>query len=129
MAFKPRYAQPFSLSDAISLDLPVITEEIARLQHSLQKLRETQDVLREYIEESKEHDPEIMKAVKENEVVIGSQEERIEMLKIALRDKGVSYHEHYNLSSATSQPNSTTAPHSAPQTIEPEADEEGGIHL
>lgn len=58
----------------------------------------------------------------------GSQDERIEMLKIALRDKGVSYNEHYNLSTAISQPK-TVAPRSTPQAIQPEADDEGGLHL
>lgn len=44
--------------------------EIARLQLSLQKLRETQDLLREHLQTSEEEDAEITKAVEENDVVM-----------------------------------------------------------
>ncbi|KIY67947.1 hypothetical protein CYLTODRAFT_422072 [Cylindrobasidium torrendii FP15055 ss-10] len=104
--FKTQYPQPFSLLEAISLDVAVITEEIARLQDSLRRLRETQDILTEHLRE--ENDVDISKAVEENIVTIASQEERVEMLKVALKEKGVVYNPHYDL--PTSKPPATAAP-------------------
>ncbi|KAJ7908255.1 hypothetical protein B0H13DRAFT_1474647, partial [Mycena leptocephala] len=98
MEYKPRYAQPFTLAEARLLDVETITEEIARLQNSLQRLGETQDMLREHvasIQPGEEVDPEIAKAIEENETVIGSQSERISILKIALADKGIIAGSHY----------------------------------
>lgn len=91
MNYKPRYPQPFTLTEAVSLDVSVITEgwllvvlwslsdkslscfaEIARLQNSLQHLRQTQQGLREYLESELpgNADPEISKALEENEAVM-----------------------------------------------------------
>ncbi|GLB33900.1 hypothetical protein LshimejAT787_0107840 [Lyophyllum shimeji] len=139
MDFIPRYAQPFTLADAVSLDVPVITEEITRLQNSLRHLKQTQAALQEYIEAETpaNADPELTKALEENKTVIGSQEERVFMLKLALTEKGIPYNSHLDLDSnaattptplppASVQP----APAIAADTSQPALDEEeGGIHL
>ncbi|KII95119.1 hypothetical protein PLICRDRAFT_75166, partial [Plicaturopsis crispa FD-325 SS-3] len=96
MNYTPRYAQPFTLEQAILLDVPVITEEIARLENSLARLKSTQEMLREHLSmEESEPDPELSEALAENELVIGSQEERIGILKIALTHKGITTSAHY----------------------------------
>lgn len=140
MDFIPHYAQPFTLAEAVNLDIAVITEEITRLQNSLWHLQQTQKTLLEYIEaeRSADVDPEITKALEENKTVIGSQEERILMLKLALTEKGVHYSSHFDLGSSTATspipalvsvqpaPTTTTATN-APRTA-PDEDEDG-IHL
>jgi hypothetical protein len=88
MDYKPRFSQPFTLNEAIGLDVAVITEgiavvfnkyrisinsrslEIARLQNSLERLRETQEILQAVIIEPGESDPEIKLAFEENQVVM-----------------------------------------------------------
>jgi len=88
MDYKPRFSQPFTLNEAIGLDVAVITEgitvvfdrcrisinsrslEIARLQNSLERLIETQAILQAVIIEPGEPDPEIMVAFEENQVVM-----------------------------------------------------------
>ncbi|KAI0036820.1 hypothetical protein K488DRAFT_28159, partial [Vararia minispora EC-137] len=92
--FTPRYAQPFTLTEAIALDTTVITDEIARLQNSLKHLEETQELLRQHISEIAECDMDVEAAARENEETmfvrpVGSQKERIAMLKLALIEKGV----------------------------------------
>lgn len=84
MEFRPKHPQPFSLSEALKFDPATITEEIARLENSLQHLRRTQDELRLYSD-----DPELSQYLGENEEVIASQAERVDMLNIALNEKGV----------------------------------------
>ncbi|RDB22810.1 hypothetical protein Hypma_010086 [Hypsizygus marmoreus] len=123
MEFRPRYPQPFTLAEATLFDVAVITEEISRLQNSLQRLKETQDHLREYVEKEApaDVDPEITKALEENEDVIGSQEERVLILKLALSEKGIHMGSHYDLgpktdtSSVSAHPttraNGITSPH------------------
>ncbi|KAF8913985.1 hypothetical protein CPB84DRAFT_1840752 [Gymnopilus junonius] len=119
MAYRPRFAQPFTLSQAIGLDVGVITEEIARLQNSLKHLKETQTILKSALKEEGQPDPELSKAYEENELVIGSQEERISILKMALTEKGIVAGSPYD-------------PQSAPQTetITNDTSEEGeGVYL
>jgi len=126
MEYKPRYTQPFTLAEAKLLDVETITEEIARLQNSLQRLGETQDMLREHVasmQSGEEVDPEISKAIEENETVIGSQSERISMLKMALLDKGIVAGSHYDL--AAPPPRAVVTPIPAA----PPADEDGGVDL
>ncbi|KAH6915363.1 hypothetical protein BKA70DRAFT_1420297 [Coprinopsis sp. MPI-PUGE-AT-0042] len=62
--YNAQYKQPFTLEEAAGLDVEVITEEIARLQHSIAKLRETQEVLAEELKT--EPDPELQLALEEN---------------------------------------------------------------
>ncbi|OCH92950.1 hypothetical protein OBBRIDRAFT_772640 [Obba rivulosa] len=95
MEYTPRYPQPFTLQEAVQLDVSVITEEIARLQNSLEHLKKTQQGLREALEASA--DPEFADAIGENEDVIGSQEERISILKMALAEKGIVIGSHYDI--------------------------------
>ncbi|KAJ3814198.1 hypothetical protein F5876DRAFT_17466, partial [Lentinula aff. lateritia] len=108
MELRPRYNQPFTLSEAILLDISTISEEISRLQYSIKRLRETQETLQEVIDEAESPgaaDVEIVQAFKENQEVMcvalldwqGSQEERILILKLALADKGVSSGAHYDV--------------------------------
>ena len=88
MDYKPHYLQPFTPSEAIALDVSVITQgwhfhsiwspiswsvqrlEIVRLQNSLEHLRQTQEGLREYLASESLEDPEIAKALEENELVM-----------------------------------------------------------
>ncbi|KAF9008979.1 hypothetical protein BDQ17DRAFT_1349302 [Cyathus striatus] len=62
-------------------------------------LKETQITLQDCISSDSPPDPELTKAMEENEVVIGSQEERISILKMALEEKGVLAGTHYDLPS------------------------------
>lgn len=89
MDYRPRFAQPFTLNEAIGLDVGVITEggairlqnplrlnmiktlpEIARLQNSLKHLKETQTILESTLKEEGGPDPELRKAFEENEAVM-----------------------------------------------------------
>ncbi|KAI9512190.1 hypothetical protein F5148DRAFT_1164688 [Russula earlei] len=98
MEYRPKHPQPFSFSDALKFDHATITEEIARLQNSLQRLENTQHELRAHPD-----DPELAQALRENEAVIASQEERINMLSLALAEKGVvASGSHYDLKWAPS---------------------------
>ncbi|KAJ7180194.1 hypothetical protein C8R43DRAFT_972146 [Mycena crocata] len=115
MDYKPRYTQPFTLTEARMLDVETITEEIARLQLSLQRLGETQEMLRDVVANGEKVDIEITKAIEENETVMyaclsrtrpcsssfalcsGSQSERISILKMALADKGIVAGSHYDV--------------------------------
>jgi len=92
MEYNPRYPQPFSLSQAIALDPAVAWDEIARLRNSLLHLRRSQIELQECLRElgSEEMDLEVSQAVKENEITIASQDERIFMLELALTHHGYS---------------------------------------
>ncbi|CAL1700788.1 unnamed protein product [Somion occarium] len=94
MEYRPRYPQPFTLAEAVRLDVPIIAEEISRLQNSVERLRATQKELNEAVAESP--DPDFSKAIEENDIVIGSQEERVSMLKMALTEKGIPSSPHYD---------------------------------
>ncbi|KJA30191.1 hypothetical protein HYPSUDRAFT_126774 [Hypholoma sublateritium FD-334 SS-4] len=101
MEYTPRFPQPFTLSEAINLDVAVITEEISRLRNSLARLRATQIILQAELEVPGEIDSEITKAFDENKIVIGSQEERISILKMALTEKGITSGSHYDTTTAS----------------------------
>jgi len=132
MEYHPKHPQPFSLSDALKFDLATITEEIARLENSLQHLRRTQDELRSY---SDDHDPELSQVLLENEEVIASQEERINMLNIALNEKGVStaggHYERTETRVSTGIVASASAPRQPPAPLpdEPNGTGDGGVLL
>ncbi|RDX55572.1 hypothetical protein OH76DRAFT_1371866 [Lentinus brumalis] len=96
MEYKPRYSQPFTLEEARLLAVPIITEEISRLQNSLSHLQRTQEELKEALTTAP-GDPDLTEALEENEVVIGSQNERITMLKIVLNEKGIRTSAHYDV--------------------------------
>ncbi|KAJ4481653.1 hypothetical protein C8J55DRAFT_512228 [Lentinula edodes] len=137
MELRPRYNQPFTLSEAILLDISTISEEITRLQYSIKRLRETQETLQEVIDEAESPgavDVEIVQAFKENQEVIGSQEERILILKLALADKGVSSGAHYDVDTST-QMTAKSPPHDLHFSEDHngsgsiEEDDSGGLHL
>ncbi|KAF8268218.1 hypothetical protein EI94DRAFT_1829598 [Lactarius quietus] len=75
---------PVIITSASQLDPTTITDEITRLQNSLRHLKRTQDELRAYSD-----GPELALALRENDAVIASQEERIYMLNMALIENGV----------------------------------------
>jgi len=102
MDYKPQYPQPFTLAQARALDVSVISEEISRLQNSLKHLKETQDLLEAELR-TKLPDADITQAFEENRAVIGSQEERIAILKMAISEKGIIPGSHYDLA-PNSQP-------------------------
>ncbi|KAF9464459.1 hypothetical protein BDZ94DRAFT_1256489 [Collybia nuda] len=132
MDYLPRYPQPFTLAEAIALDVSVISEEITRLQHSLRYLRQTQDTLHEHVasEKPEDIDPEISKALEENEDVIASQEERISILKMALAEKGVHAQNHYDLAPSTQMQTQPIPVGSSDDRSESGLGEgESGVHL
>ncbi|CAK5275529.1 unnamed protein product, partial [Mycena citricolor] len=116
-----KYAQPFTLEEAFALDAETITNEIGRLELSLARLRETQDILREYIDSTTPSDES--QAFTENEETIGSQTERVEMLKLALVMKGISL-DHY-----TSKTTKPLVPPPQPQSSAEGDDGNGGVDL
>jgi len=75
------------------------------------------------MEPGEEVDPEITKAIEENETVIGSQSERISMLKMALLDKGIVAGSHYDI--ALPPPRVVAAPTPA----RPIEEDGGGVDL
>ncbi|KIJ20238.1 hypothetical protein PAXINDRAFT_166346 [Paxillus involutus ATCC 200175] len=101
MEYNPRYPQPFTLDQAIALDPAVAWDEIARLRNSLLHLKRTQEELQEYSRElaPSEEDPDVCQAMKENEITIASQDERIFIIKLAL-----THHGHSVGSGDTSEP-------------------------
>ncbi|KAJ3523236.1 hypothetical protein NM688_g8761 [Phlebia brevispora] len=139
---------PFTLWEAVQLDVQIITEEIARLQNSLAHLKSTQESLQEAIDET--HDPDFVQAMEENAGVIGSQEERISILRMALSQKGIPA-EAFCANGSQSQPTPAQPPSPGhaeqeqlprvisngrvtenaqhAQPVESRADEDGGIDL
>jgi len=122
MEYRPRYSQPFTLGEAVQLDVSTITEEITRLQNSIRLLKETQSQLEEVI--TSDPDEEFVKAFDDNKLVIGSQEERISILKMALTEKGIHMGSHYDLP-PRSPPTSQSTGHSS--NVQTHGD--GGIDL
>jgi len=124
MDFIPRHSQPFTLDQAVLLDVAIISEEITRLQNSLQHLKRTQTELRDHIAASSSPDPVVVEAITENEDVIGSQEERVVILRLALAHKGVSANSsHYDLTPSQNTTNNSGRP--TGDVVESEE----GVHL
>jgi len=96
-----------------------MSPEIARLRNSLSYLQSTQEQLREALAESP--DFELSKAMEENEVTIGSQEERISILRMALAEKGIPTEGHYALDPATAVPPSRNTPAATPRAAQSES--------
>ncbi|KAG9016907.1 hypothetical protein FRB95_000126 [Tulasnella sp. JGI-2019a] len=113
---------------AIELSIPEITGEIARLQLSLQHLRDTQAQLSEYLSGPEAGDADLMAAFDENKATIASQEERVQMLRIALERKGATAatNMHYAPRPVTTV---TTNPIAGPEPMDMAEDEDGGLHL
>jgi len=78
------------------------TAEIARLQNSTRLLRETQAQLQELVDSGNDCSEGILAhSIEENVVTLGSQDERISMLRLALLHKGVAVNEeHYGIPNA-----------------------------
>ncbi|KAJ1308792.1 hypothetical protein OPQ81_004482 [Rhizoctonia solani] len=106
LAFQPKHAQPFTFEQACQIDAPTIAEEISRLQNSLRVLSLTQQQLRDAIDSETTPDADLQQAFQENLEVIGSQEERIIMLRKALEAQGaaIADNPHYQVQSQTVQP-------------------------
>ncbi|THG95486.1 hypothetical protein EW026_g6182 [Hermanssonia centrifuga] len=114
--------------------------KITRLQNSLGHLKRTQAELKEANEESP--DEEWVKAMEENADVIGSQEERVSILRMALAEKGVHCAAGLTPQEATSLVTQPSDEQPAQATIRtngtlatpvtediPIVDEDGGINL
>ncbi|KAF9076743.1 hypothetical protein BDP27DRAFT_1209762, partial [Rhodocollybia butyracea] len=144
MEHRPRYPQPFTLPEALLLDVSTISEEITRLQYSIKRLRETQEILQDTINEAESPDMadvEIVNAIKENEQVMcvysfcinchcrGSQEERILILKLALADKGVNAGPHYDVNVNIKPTGKAPAFNAQDNRGLIEEDDSGGLHL
>lgn len=97
------------------MDVPVITEEIGRLQNSLVHLKRTQDELQ--MAAKADPDPEFIKAIEENELVIGSQQERVAILKMALTERGILMGSHYDVASLPPNEPSRTITQTSSETI------------
>ncbi|SCZ88472.1 BZ3500_MvSof-1268-A1-R1_Chr10-2g02970 [Microbotryum saponariae] len=97
----PTYSHPFTLSQAIQLEPALITQEITRLQHSIQHLERSNAELLQYLEEEGP-EAEFESSIRENEVTM--QKERISILRHALQEQiGVDgSNGHYELASARS---------------------------
>ncbi|EIW61999.1 uncharacterized protein TRAVEDRAFT_44831 [Trametes versicolor FP-101664 SS1] len=114
MEYRPRYTQPFTLEEARLLDVPIISEEITRLQNSVAHLQRTQDELQDALSTSP-GDTDLTEAFEENEVVIGSQKERITILRMVLVEKGLPMGPHYDVQPlARDRPAGSTVPAVAP---------------
>ena len=66
--FVPQHAQPFTIEQARQLDVSTITQEISRLENSLNHLEETQTILREALADG--HDQDVEDALEENDTKV-----------------------------------------------------------
>ncbi|KAG9088783.1 hypothetical protein FS749_001901 [Ceratobasidium sp. UAMH 11750] len=111
--------------------------EISRLQNSLQALGSTQKQLQEAISDEAAPDPEFEQALRENSIVIASQEERIVMLRKALEVQGaaIADNPHYDIRQPPAQAppvRATPASLSENPTNPPDAhddDDSEGVYL
>ncbi|KDE06858.1 hypothetical protein MVLG_02894 [Microbotryum lychnidis-dioicae p1A1 Lamole] len=117
MTTTPTYSHPFTLSQAIQLEPALITQEITRLQHSIQHLERSNSELSQYLEEEGPEEAFEL-SIKENELTMqvlirvpslelensATQKERISILRHALQEQiGVDRSNgHYELASERS---------------------------
>ncbi|WRT68616.1 uncharacterized protein IL334_005594 [Kwoniella shivajii] len=120
IGFTPKHTQPFTLEEAMGLEIETLVTEIKRLENSIQHLQRTQSELKSYLDSEREGgdgdgdgdgDGEIEIAFKENEDTISSQIERIAIIKIALMNKlgSDARLEHYGLSIGSDQSSNSTS--------------------
>ncbi|SGY25754.1 BQ5605_C018g08663 [Microbotryum silenes-dioicae] len=102
MTTTPTYSHPFTLSQAIQLEPALITQEITRLQHSIQHLERSNSELSQYLEEEGPEEAFEL-SIKENELTM-QVKERISILRHALQEQiGVDRSNgHYELASERS---------------------------
>lgn len=93
--FSPKHDQPFTISEASELEVETLTSEVSRLRNSISHLLSSNEEILLFIDEEKQgqkpaeraggdEEAEMLAVVQENEQVIESQEERIQMVKAAL---------------------------------------------
>ncbi|POY69888.1 hypothetical protein BMF94_7112 [Rhodotorula taiwanensis] len=114
MDYKPRHAQPVTLAQLRQLEPELLTNEIARLENSVQHLEASNVELKQWAgmttgaETAESHDEvdeetrrEFAEAAHENEETIASQRERLSMIRLVLEEKiGVdATNPHYELPS------------------------------
>ncbi|KAK6910881.1 hypothetical protein I204_03085 [Kwoniella mangroviensis CBS 8886] len=136
IGFIPKHAQPFSLEEAMGLEVETLVNEIKRLENSIKHLQRTQSDLRSYLEEDEDGDGEIGKAYMENEDTISSQSERITLIKLALINKlgSDARLEHYGLSidqpkSQSNGADRSSQPLHQPQTQSTNHGNDSGVNI
>ncbi|GAA6016197.1 hypothetical protein JCM11491_003766 [Sporobolomyces phaffii] len=133
--FRPRHDQPVTLAELSTIEPELLVNEITRLKNSLKHLRRSNDELEEFAreEDDAETKAEFVNTVFENRETISKQEERIEMIRLALEEQiGVqATNGHYASSRESDHPTSlsaaptTTAAGAAAEAVgEAEDDEE-----
>ncbi|CAE6466880.1 unnamed protein product [Rhizoctonia solani] len=139
LAFEPKHTQPFTFEHACQLDAPTIADEISRLQNSLRVLSSTQKQLQDAMALEITPDADLQQAFQENLGVIGSQEERIVMLRKALEAQGaaIAGSPHYQVHTQPNPPPASMPQVAAsvstngrgPEQTSNEDDESGGVYL
>ncbi|KAI5480967.1 hypothetical protein MNV49_006777 [Pseudohyphozyma bogoriensis] len=110
--FIPRHQQPVTLAQLNQLEPELLTQEISRLRNSISHLQRSNKELDEFLnppegaqddELDDETREELRKSIEENDETIASQEERMEMIRIALQNQlGVdAANSHYDVAAST----------------------------
>ncbi|KAF8681229.1 TspO/MBR family [Rhizoctonia solani] len=138
LTFEPKHTQPFTFEHACQLDAPTISEGDIPTMSSLKVLSSTQKQLQEAMAAETTPDVDLQEAYRENLEVIGSQEERIVMLRKALEARGAAvadnphYQVHIHPSSLLATPSEVAAPASRDGRVHEQTsneDESGGVYL
>ncbi|GAA5902837.1 uncharacterized protein JCM6883_007258 [Sporobolomyces salmoneus] len=112
--FRPQHDQPVTLAELSTLEPELLVNEISRLENSLKHLKRSNEELKEFIEveDDEETKAEFVNTVFENQETIAKQEERIQMIRLALEEQiGVqASNSHYSTREDTIQSTSTSAP-------------------
>ncbi|KZT62200.1 hypothetical protein CALCODRAFT_490384 [Calocera cornea HHB12733] len=96
-----QHSHPFTLEEATLLPFGTLTQEIARLQHSISHLQRSQIALKQHLT-SEVPDAELVDAVLHNEQAILAQNERITLIEHAIAQKGgASASGHYAIDART----------------------------
>ncbi|KAF8709477.1 hypothetical protein RHS03_02931, partial [Rhizoctonia solani] len=138
LTFEPKHTQPFTFEHACQLDAPTISEGDIPTMNSLKVLSSTQKQLQDAMAAETTPDADLQEAYRENLEVIGSQEERIVMLRKALEAQGAAvadnphYQVHVHPSSLPATPSEIAAPTSRDGRVHEQTsneDESGGVYL
>ncbi|KAJ9096072.1 hypothetical protein QFC21_005437 [Naganishia friedmannii] len=92
LPFTPQYTHPFTFEELCELEVPIIAAEIPRLEHSVSRLKDSNHQIQSHVEgltdpDDTEEAQEMNDVIQENEQTIKAQEERILLLKHALKAK------------------------------------------